>query len=293
MIVFGLVWINSTGKESSHAYDKTEKDNYISSEKKNHFEKDGLEDKNENTSTDSTALYGNSAGDKEEPDMYSVRISSKPELIIKHSAYILSFNEDNNEPNWVGWQLEDYETYGTLRRRNEFLPDPDVPYTHRVLPSDYKGSGYDRGHNAPSADMKFSAVSMKECFYMSNICPQTHNLNAGAWEKLEKSCRYWARKFGRIRIVCGPLFSGRKKYIGDKHMIRVPSAFFKCIYAEAKDRPQTIAFIIPNDEEKHIFYDCAVSVDEAERISGFDFFPSLPDNIENRIERTYNRKYWQ
>lgn len=224
--------------------------------------------------------------------VFAAKMRHTPERIIRHFAYTLSFNRETNEPNWVGWCLENYETEGNLGR-GEFQPDPDIPLPHRVVSSDYRNSGYDRGHNAPSADMKFDPRAMRECFYMSNICPQTHTLNAGAWERLESACRRWARKFGKVTIVCGPVFSRNKaRYIGDEHQIRVPDAFFKCIYAVNKGKPQAIAFIMPNKDEKLNMLQQAVSVDEAELRTGIDFFPSLPDKIETAVEKSYSLKLW-
>ena len=79
-----------------------------------------------------------------------------PERIISHYAYTLSFNRENNQPNWVAWELTSKETVGDIGRSNEFIPDPDVPYPHQVTSDDYRNSGYDRGHMAPAADMKWS-----------------------------------------------------------------------------------------------------------------------------------------
>ena len=84
------------------------------------------------------------------------------------------------------WQLTNVETNGDYQRSNDFEPDPDISEPYQVISKDYSHSGYDRGHMAPAADMKFSAQAMTECFYMSNMCPQLHNLNAHSWERVGK-----------------------------------------------------------------------------------------------------------
>ncbi len=222
------------------------------------------------------------------------KLRSTPERMLYRMAYTLSFNRETNQPNWVAWCLEDFETDGNIARRNEFLADEDIPLPHRVETKDYSGSGYDRGHMAPSADMKFDAQAMKECFYMSNICPQTHTLNAGAWSKLESACRRWANKFGRVYIVCGPIFNdGKQKSIGKEHKIPVPKAFFKCIYAVNQGKPQAIGFVMNNNSTKQNMNASAMTVDEVESITGINFFPNLPDKIENKVESEYSIKNWQ
>ena len=132
-------------------------------------------------------------------------------LLLKRKAYTVSFNKMTNQPDWVAWCLTDDELSGKVSRSKDFYEDPDLPLMHRVVSEDYKGCGYDRGHMAPAADMKFSARAMRECFYMSNICPQNHELNAGGWEKVERACRRWAEKYKKVYIVCGPIFSGKSK----------------------------------------------------------------------------------
>lgn len=222
------------------------------------------------------------------------RMQKKPERIISREAYTLSFNRETNEPNWVAWCLQREETDGPVHRRDEFLPDPDVPAPHRVESYDYSGSGYDRGHMAPAADMKWSGDAMRDCFYMSNICPQTHELNAGAWAKLEGACRRWAQSYGRIYIVCGPIFyQGKHKSIGREHVVTVPDAFFKCIYAVSDGKPQAIAFVMRNTGAKQNMYASALTVDEVEAATGMDFFPNLPDRTERVVESQFSLKDWK
>ena len=98
-------------------------------------------------------------------------IRQRDETIITHTGYTVSYNHHYKTPNWVAWELTRQETTGEEGRTNQFLPDPSLPEP-RVETSDYTHSGYDRGHMAPAADMKWSKQAMKESFYMSNICPQ-------------------------------------------------------------------------------------------------------------------------
>ena len=98
--------------------------------------------------------------------------------ILKRKGYTLSYNADYKTPQWVAWELTKKETKGKEGRTDKFLPDPDVRGA-KAYTGDYTKSGYDRGHMAPAADMKWSKQAMEESFYMSNICPQNPNLNRG------------------------------------------------------------------------------------------------------------------
>lgn len=209
---------------------------------------------------------------------------------IDYSAFKLSFNHSLRIPNWVSWELTAAETYGNLPR-GKFQADPDVDDC--PWPSDYTATGYDRGHMAPAADMKFDPQAMKECFYMTNICPQTHSLNGGTWKKLEEKCRLWARVDSSIIIVCGPVLTPRPDtYIGDDENIAVPASFFKVICAPYSNPPRAIGFIMPNGKVAGGLQAAAVSVDSVETLTGLDFFAAMPDSIENIIESECRFHYW-
>lgn len=203
--------------------------------------------------------------------------------ILKRTGYTASYNADYKTPHWVAWELTKKETQGTETRTDKFLPDPDV-LGAKAYTTDYTNSGYDRGHMAPAADMKWSRQAMEESFYLSNICPQNPNLNRGDWNDLEEQSRQWAKKYGRIYIVCGPIYdSKRPKRIGN-NKVAVPDAFYKVILVNDKKDPKAIGFIFPNKAGSKPLERYAVSVDSVEKRTDIDFFPALPDEVENRIE---------
>ena len=220
----------------------------------------------------------------------------KKELIIKRKNYTLSFNEETNMPNWVAWRLDKKKLVEKVSRKgHSFSPDPNMNAKQAVVTQDYVRSGYDRGHMCPAGDSRWSGEAMKESFYMTNICPQHPNLNGGDWHKLEQACRRWAED-GPIYIVCGPILykTGKPKFIGKEHRIRVPEAFFKVILAGVeKGKPKAIGFIYKNTEGNRSLDSYVNSIDQVERITGYDFFLALPDEVENRIEKEYDLKYWR
>jgi len=184
----------------------------------------------------------------------------------------------------VAWELTKEETRGNQERTNEFQPDPDVMGA-KVVTYDYSGSGYDRGHMAPAGDMKWSKKAMQESFYMSNICPQDHNLNTEDWNDLEMKSREWARRYGKVYIVCGPIYKGtRNEYIGD-HRVKVPDAFFKVILINDTRKQAALGFYFENEAGERPLSEYLVSVDELEELTGLDFFSALPDEEEKRLEK--------
>lgn len=218
-------------------------------------------------------------------------VGKRDEMVIRHLGYTVSYNNFYKTPNWVAWELTRQETEGDEERTNKFLPDPELPEP-RVTTSDYTRSGYDRGHMAPAADMKWSSRAMKESFYMSNISPQLPGLNRGSWKKLEDRCRRWAAAGGTYYIVAGPVFSDAPaKHIGTGR-VAVPGGFFKVIYTDVGGKPRAAGFLFDNVEGKTAG-ERIVTVDAVERLTRYDFFPDLPDATEKKVEATVNAALWR
>lgn len=212
-----------------------------------------------------------------------VMSAKKQGQVIHRTGYTLAYDAKTRTPQWVAWELTKMETQGTVERSNDFQPDPDVKGA-KVVTKDYSHSGYDRGHMAPAADMKWSKKAMMESFYMSNICPQDHNLNTSDWSELENKSRQWARRYGKVYIVCGPIYNGkRNEYIGD-HRVKVPDAFFKVVLINEKKKQCAMGFYFENEAGERKLQEYLVPVDRLEQLTGMDFFSALPDNLEDRLE---------
>lgn len=210
--------------------------------------------------------------------------------LVKHSYYCLSYNEKFEQANWVYYTLTDKMVNGGGEERsNKFKVDLLVP-SGSAKSSDYTKSGYDRGHLCPAADMGFSPTSMEESFLMSNISPQAPDFNRGIWKELETEVRRWAKKEHKIYVVTGPVFKDNKGTIGTDQVL-VPGYFFKIIYEETYE-PKIIAFVFPNRKSDRPLTDFAVPVDEAEKLTGFDFFSQLPDELENKLESRIDLSGW-
>ena len=212
-----------------------------------------------------------------------VDLKGRKEIRIKRIGYTVSYNNEYKTPYWVAWELKRSETKGDEERMSKFMPDPDLPEP-RADHNDYTNSGYDRGHMAPAADMKWSKQAMEESFYMSNICPQNQKLNRDDWGSLEDVCRKWARKYGTVYIACGPIYDKKRPKCIGKHKVAVPDRFFKVVLIYNRKNPIAMGFLFDNKPHHQALSKYMVSVDLVEEITGLDFFSRLPDSVENKIE---------
>lgn len=198
---------------------------------------------------------------------------------IRHKGYTLSYDADFKTPQWVGWTLTDIEAQGEVPRAKDFLPDPQV-HGAKAYTSDYKNSGYDRGHMAPAGDMKWSASAMAESFYMTNICPQNRNLNRGDWKELEELERTWAIRYGAVSITAGPIYTSKSPERIGGNKVAVPDAFFKVLLIGYPDAPKAYAFLFKNEAGSRKLESYQLSVNELEEKTKMDFFPGLSEDVE-------------
>ncbi|MGN0189754.1 MAG: DNA/RNA non-specific endonuclease [Candidatus Cryptobacteroides sp.] len=210
---------------------------------------------------------------------------------VTHSGYTASYNTERLIPDWVAYTLTAEEVAGTVGRGSGFRPDPSLDCPQAV-DADYRNSGWDRGHMAPAADMRWSTSAMSESFYLVNVCPQHPGLNRGDWKELEDLCRNLAVKYGELRIVCGPLV--RDNALGRIGSgVCVPDAFFKALLARTDSLTlSSIAFVFENAPGNRPVASYAVSVDSVETLSGLDLFARLPDGPESLIESSFDLSLW-
>jgi endonuclease G, mitochondrial len=215
---------------------------------------------------------------------------STNELVIHHTGYSLSYNELHEQANWVAYELTSNETQAIVKRSNRFIADPMVP-TGTATNNDYKGSGYDRGHLAPAADMTWSEITMMESFYFSNISPQVPAFNRGIWSKIEDLVRLWAKEYNAVYVITGPVLRDSLPTIGN-NKVSVPESFYKVILYYNKPDYKAIGFIIPNKASVEPLQKFAVTVDSVEKVTGINFFAALPDEEEEVIESTLQIQQW-
>ena len=178
----------------------------------------------------------------------------KPSQILKREGYIVSYNYETHIPNWVAWHLKAQHTTGPYKREGIGFQEDIEAKGVRVTTFDYSRSGYDRGHMCPSADNKWSRRAQEQSF-------------------------------------AGPILYHQKHKTIGKSKVVVPDAFFKVILC-MEGTIKAIGFIYKNKSGNRPKGDYVNSVDQIERITGIDFFSSLPDTIETRIEAKTDLSDW-
>ncbi|KAF7594547.1 nuclease [Aspergillus hancockii] len=187
------------------------------------------------------------------------------------------------------------------RKHSTFYEDTTIPPTFRAKLADYFRSGYDRGHQVPAADAKWSQEAMDATFALTNMCPQVgEGFNRDYWAHFEDFCRNLAKKYPSVRIVTGPLYLPHRdadgKYrvsyevIGNPPNVAVPTHFYKVIYAEEgpaspAGKVALGAFVLPNariSNEKRLA-EFEVPVEVVERAAGLEFVSKLEASRRKRL----------
>ena len=206
---------------------------------------------------------------------------------LENPSYLVDFDADSKMAFWVHYELKSLESQGQTPRKDAFRADSRV--RRSATASDYRGSGYDRGHLKPASDSKLSAQEMSQSFLMTNIFPQTPALNRGIWKSLEEDAREWSVAYGSVHITTGPSVE-TKGYLASG--VRIPSACWKAVLRTYPDT-SVVAFFLPNGTSiEGSLSDYVITVDELEERIGLDLFSGLEDDIEDKIEAKRSLDRW-
>jgi endonuclease G, mitochondrial len=226
-------------------------------------------------------------------------------LMVKN-AYTLSYNKNKGIANWVSWHLST-AWKGETDRQNDFRPDPNLPQNwYEVTPSDYARTGFDRGHLCPSDDRDGTLEDNQETFFMTNMTPQAPEHNRGIWKTLEDFGRILTQQGNEVYIIAGTIgeggtgTNGFAKTIGKNDNITVPASLWKIIVVlpvgqndalRINENTRIIAVNIPNDNSigTNSWKNYRVSVDELERLTGYDFLSNVSVEIQSIVEGRVDR----
>lgn len=227
-------------------------------------------------------------------------------FLCEKKYYALAYNNSKGTPNWVSWRLG-REDLGPAPRV-PFYPDAELPAgLTRITPRDYTGSGFDRGHMCPHGDRSATPELSHATFVMTNIIPQSPNVNEKAWDQLEEYCRDLVRLQGKtLYIISGPAGqggegrSGRRETIGTQHKVTVPASCWKVIMvldsgtgddlARVNGATRLIAVIMPNTMAVgEAWAGYRVSVREVEQLTGYTFFDRVPPALIQPLKEKVDR----
>jgi len=221
-------------------------------------------------------------------------------LMVKE-AYAMSYNKNKNIANWVAWHLST-AWKGDIDRQNDFRPDPSLPQNwYEVTPRDYTNTGFDKGHLCPSDDRDGILEENQETFFMTNMTPQAPDHNRGIWKTLEEYGRILTQQGNEVYIFAGTIgqggtgANGFARTIGKNDNITVPASLWKIIVvlpigqndaSRINENTRIIAVNIPNDNSvgSDSWRKYRVSVDEIERLTGYDFLSNISPDIQAVIE---------
>lgn len=225
--------------------------------------------------------------------------SNVSDFYIFRSQYIVNYNVKLKATNFVIYNLNK-DWYGdTPRYTGAFLSDSTInnETNTNIIHNDYTNSGYDRGHLVRSEERTKSKLDNKSTFYLSNVIPQTNDVNAGPWLRLEDYCEDLCKKYNKnLYIVAGGIYNNNSKLLNKK--ITIADTLFKIIlitdYKVTKKskiniyNTSIIAIKIPNIKgiKKHKWYDYICTVDQIEQSIRYDVFNLLADKLENQLEST-------
>src|SRR5690554_4669818 len=217
--------------------------------------------------------------------------TSTTNQIIEHTTYYLSYSEKHEQAEWVAYELKPEHISGGKHKRPYFSQDPKVS-TESAHWSNYKNSGYTRGHLLPAGDRVFSKEAYDETFYTSNISPQLAEFNTGIWNSLEMRIRNFVKKNGKVYIITGGVLTDALPTIGNEK-VSVPDYFYKVVLYNDGSQYKMLAYLIPHKEEKRKpLQDYVITTDSVEALTGIDFFHFLDDTLEDELEAAVDYKWF-
>jgi endonuclease G len=211
--------------------------------------------------------------------------------VIRRRGYVLAHSSTRKVALWVAEAIPRDQLDGPAERRDNFRVDPELPEAERSRDSDYAGSGFDRGHQAPAEDFTLDQELMDESFYLSNMAPQVGvGFNRHVWADLEAWARDVVRKRGIAWVITGPLFLEEEGRAIGAGRVAVPSHFYKVVVTRGEaEALEAIAFVLENRahtaEERRDLARFIRAIDWVEEKGGLDVMPRLPPTEEERLER--------
>lgn len=234
------------------------------------------------------------------PSMAAADPANYNNYLMMKPQYALSYNRDRGIPNWVSWHVNK-DWIGDAPRQNDFRADATLPEGwYRVKTSDYTGSGFDRGHNVPSADRTRTAEDNSATFLMTNIIPQAPKNNQETWANLEGYTRELVEDGNEVYVIMGNHGIGGTGTNGQVQTIAqgrvtVPAQIWKVLVVlpEGEDdvnristSTRVIAVNTPNNNTLSTDWGTyRTTVDAIEQATGYDLLSNVPLNIQEVVER--------
>lgn len=215
-----------------------------------------------------------------------------PLIVLYNEGYVVGYDEIRGVPAWASYRVFRVDEYITHPRPGRFLVDNRTE--NRISHDHYTNSGFDRGHMAPNFAIvtRYGVQAQRETFLMTNIIPQTPQLNRQWWARLERLiARDYSEAFGEVWVTTGPVFKEKGNWIGGD--VKIPSHNFMILTVEVENDLWMKAFLVPqNIEGNEKLEPYLISVQDIEEHTGLDFNPTLNSNISVSLESEPVQELW-
>ncbi|XP_013173608.1 PREDICTED: endonuclease G, mitochondrial [Papilio xuthus] len=211
--------------------------------------------------------------------------------IRSYDDFVLSYDRRNRVPHWVFEHLtkQHIEKNDQVdRSKCDFTPDESIHPFFRSQNSDYKGSGFDRGHMAAAGNHRLAQKHVEQTFYLTNMAPQVgEGFNRHSWNRLEKHVRKLTKVYDNVYCCTGPLYLPRKETDGKWYIkyqvigantVAVPTHFYKVVVGEALDGSLDMeAYVMPNQKipDETPISSFMVPPETIEKAAGLLFFDKI------------------
>lgn len=228
-----------------------------------------------------------------QPKVTDLSKAVKDIRVLKRQGYWVGWSPVCGHPVYAAYTVPKSQLLAKPPERPPFERDSEAPDC--PAPEDYTHSGYDRGHMAPNflIATRYGKQAQKETFLMSNIVPQTPDLNRGPWRILEQIVADdLSDREAELWVITGAVPSEKKRYI-NRGKARIPEGFFKIIAKVKQDKLYAVGLYMPQTirSDKHPRY-CFVSIDAIEKMTGLNFFSELSEAEQQALESVEPTRFW-
>lgn len=218
---------------------------------------------------------------------------------LTHRALKISYNATHRIPNWVYYDLSRENLMNSCaKRKDKFKGDPllvaaQLPKDLILNEASYKNSGFDRGHMAPSGDFIWDQSINEDTFFMTNMSPQTAELNQKTWNALEDHVRNWACGFGEIKVYTGPIIEPNMQRLNS--CVSIPNKFFKVLVGMKDKKLFGVGFVYnQNDRSGDPYKKNAMTIRQVEELSGINFFENqYAQKVQDEFETKMDIRDWE
>ncbi|MBI4908698.1 MAG: DNA/RNA non-specific endonuclease [Acidobacteria bacterium] len=223
-----------------------------------------------------------------QPERFGLPACTGPNReIAVRTGFTMWFDAMHKTPLWSAYELtaERLSAAAGVRRARHFRHDAELS---SAFDSDYRLSGYSRGHVVPAADVAWSEGGLRDSFLLSNAVPQNGALNSGKWRVLENAVRKLAVTSDFVVVFTGPVLCEGAAHIGASS-VTVPCELYKVVIAGKGGELKMFAAMLPNDRNPGEPLSAFLTpVAEVERRTGLDFCHALPADVQARLEAEVN-----